>query len=132
MNIKRIGYFKEMPHGEPSDPSIKDFIGKEQSKTVIEKICSYLDSGIPVVACAGIAPDVIHPEKGSAGAPTSMTDGTWMWPGDLSYYVKNYGLGLSADFIESMEKNDWIIRLTPEELDYETLTIDGIPLFQEL
>ena len=131
MNIIRQGYYQEMPHGEPTDPSIKESVGKEHSQAMIEKICAYLDSGIPVVVCAGVVTDILHPERGPAGSPTSMTDGRWMWPGDLSYYVRNYKLKISDEFIETMEQNNWRVPITADEIDYETLTIDGQPLFQE-
>ena len=40
MNIKSQGYFKEMPHGNSTGPSIKDYIGKEE-RNKIDKICAY-------------------------------------------------------------------------------------------
>ena len=33
MELKTVGYYKEMPHGRKADNSILDFIDKENSKT---------------------------------------------------------------------------------------------------
>ena len=128
MNIIRQGYFREMPHGDNRDPSIWDFIEKND-KDKVDKVCKYLESGIEIITCAGTVDDVIDPSKGVAGIPSVLTDGTWHWPGDLAYYVKNYNLGLSYEFIETMERNDWKIRVTAEDLDLYKMWIDGEKLY---
>lgn len=43
MKLKRIGYYKEMPHGDDTDPSIMDFIHKKIEHK--NDICKYLQSG---------------------------------------------------------------------------------------
>ena len=58
MNLTSVGYFREMLDGSPSDPSIKDYIHKGTSD-INEKICAYLDSGIPLVVSPGTALDII-------------------------------------------------------------------------
>ena len=47
--------------------------------------------------------DVIDSSKGTAGTPTVYTDGKWIWPGDLAYYVKNYHLELPQEFLSSFQ-----------------------------
>lgn len=129
MNIKSQGYFKEMPHGTSTCPSIKDYIGKEDI-TMVEKICTYLTSGIAIAVTPGIVNDVINPDKGVAGTPSALTDGTWVWPGDLAYYVKNYRLKLPDEFVKTMQDSNWEITLTLEDIDFDTLTIDNKPVFE--
>ncbi|MBE7071465.1 MAG: hypothetical protein E7383_01780 [Ruminococcaceae bacterium] len=128
MNIISQGYYKEMPHGEPTNPSIMDFIGKED-KSLIDNICSYLESGVPLATTPGVVDDIINPDRGVIGTPTALTDGTWVWPGDLSYYVKTYKLKLSDEFIQTMKDNNWKIPITLEDIDLDSLTIDGISPF---
>ena len=128
MNIKTQGYFKEMPHGNSTCPSIKDYIGKEDI-SLIEKICTYLTSGVAIAVSPGVVHDVIDPDKGVAGSPTAFTDGTWVWPGDLAYYVKNYRLKLADEFVKTMQDNNWMINLTLEDIDFDTLMIDNKPVF---
>lgn len=129
MNIKSQGYFKEMPHGTSTCPSIKDYIGKEDL-SMVEKICTYLTSGIAIAVTPGIVNDVIDPDKGVAGTPSALTDGTWVWPGDLAYYVKNYRLKLPDEFVKTMQDSNWEITITLEDIDFDTLTIDNKPVFE--
>ena len=127
MNLISTGYFKEMPDGSPDDLSIKDFVDKN-TEYPIDKICAYLERGLPLIVAPGVVQDVIDENKGSAGSPSILTDGKWAWSGVLSYYVKNYNLSLNSDFINSMIENDWKIPIHENELDYSTILIDGIPL----
>lgn len=130
MNLKRQGYFKEMPHGEDTDPSIIPYINKADSSE-ITNICAYLDSGIPLITCCGVSFDVIKPENGISGTPTVFSDGKWVWPGDLSYYVKNYALALDSAFVEDMREKGWHIDLSESDIDFKSITIDGKRLFDE-
>jgi len=107
MILKRQGYYKEMPHGEETDPSIKDFINKKIEYK--DKICEYLNSGYVLAACGMVVNDVICPEKGMIGTPDDITDGKWMWPADLEYYVKNYNLKLEDEFVKYMIERSWHI-----------------------
>lgn len=82
-----------MPHGDESDPSIYEFIDKNE-KPESDNICNYLKAGSVLVAYGGVTQDIINPQNGSAGCPDILTDGIWLWPGDLVYYVKQYYLKL--------------------------------------
>ena len=127
MNLISTGYFREMPDGSPNDLSIKDFINKNTDYP-IDKICAYLDSGLPLIVSPGVVRDVIDESKGNAGSPSILTDGKWAWSGVLSYYVKNYHLLLNSHFLNTMIENGWKIPIRENELDYSTIFIDGVPL----
>ena len=116
-----------MSDGSPSNPSIKDYVNKGADYP-IDRICAYLDSGLPLIISPGVVSDVIDETKGSAGSPSILTDGKWAWSGVLSYYVKNYNLLLDKDFIDTMISNDWKIPVRENELDYPNILLDGIPL----
>ncbi len=127
MNLTSVGYFKEMLDGSPSDPSIKDYVNKGTS-SLIDKICAYLDNGVPLIVSPGTALDVIDEAKGVAGSPSILTDGKWAWSGVLSYYVKNYNLQLNDEFIETMIENGWKIPVCEKEFDYLDILLDGMSL----
>lgn len=116
-----------MRDGSPGDPSIKDFINKG-TDSLIDKICAYLDGGIPLIVSPGVVLDVIDENKGNAGAPSILTDGKWAWPGVLSYYVKNYNILLNSEFIDTMISNGWKIPVHENEFDYSNILLDGKPL----
>ncbi len=124
MNLIRQGYYREMPYAEDTDPSILDSIGKSNPEE-IDNICSYLNSGIVLITCCGTSTDVIKPENGIAGTPSVMTDGTWVWPGDLSYYVKNYQLALSPEFVSDMRIKNWTIAMKDTDVDFTSVEIEG-------
>lgn len=121
MKLKRQGFFREMPHGNKNDPSIFQFI-QEKSGVEEDKIYRYLNEGIILAACGGIVNDIINPENGVIGCPDVLTDGFWVWPGDLPYYVKKYHLALDGEFIKTMKSNNWIIKSMPN-IDYDNLEI---------
>jgi len=107
MVLRRQGYYKEMPHGEETDPSIMDYINK--NKENINLICEYLKNGYVLAACGAVVNDVICPENGVIGTPDDVTDGKWIWPADLAYYVQNYNLKLEDEFINYMIEKSWSI-----------------------
>lgn len=121
MQLLRQGFFKEMPYGEEDDPSIFDFIQKEE-ETEKERICQYLEEGSVLAACGGIVPDIINPQHGVAGCPNIVTDGIWIWPGDLVYYVKEYNLRLDEEFIRTMRENNWHVK-NPVNISIEDFEI---------
>ena len=121
MKLKRQGFYREMPHGDKDDPSILQFI-REEGESDEDKIYQYLSAGIIVVTCGGVVKDIINSNNGTAGCPDMLTDGIWLWPGDLAYYVKKYHLKLDEDFIKSMSNNGWHIKNIPS-IDYDNLEI---------
>ena len=127
MNLKSIGFYREMSQGKETDPSIHDVVKKGDS-TLVEKICSYLSNGTTVIVSPGTTMDVIDETAGVAGTGSSCTDGIWLWPDDLSYYVKKYNIALPDDFINTMKVNKWNNPGGDIDLSNEDLTIDGIEL----
>ena len=123
MDLTSVGYFREMLDGSPSDPSIRDYINKGAHNS-IERICAYLDSGLPLIVTPGVTVDIIDENKGIAGSPSVLTDGKWAWSGVLSYYVRNYHLKLDNAFIETMKAHDWAIPMREDELDYSSILLD--------
>lgn len=95
MKLKTIGYYKEMPHGQVTDPCMEEFINQEDVEQA-EMICNYLRNGSALIVSPGETVDILHPEKGFSGTATAYTDGTWVWPGDLAYYVESYLLKCAA------------------------------------
>jgi hypothetical protein len=38
-----------------------------------------------------------------------LTDGEWVWPEGLAHYVEKHDIGLPNAFIETMQKNSWLV-----------------------
>lgn len=128
MKLIRTGYFREMPHGEENDPSIKEAMNGLKLDQDTERIIDYLDAGKTLVVCCGSSIDVVDPEKGISGTPSMLTDGVWVWPGDLSYYVRNYHVAIDAAFVEHMRSNNWAIDSIPINVNQEEIEFVGTKL----
>ncbi len=127
MNLKTVGYYKEMTQGKSTDPSIHQFVNKGD-KHVIEKICAYLNDGTTVIVCPGVTRDIIDETAGSAGTGSACTDGVWLWPDDLCYYVRKYNISIPEDFLETMKRNNWDNPSKSLDLTDEPIIVDGIEL----
>ena len=123
MIFKRIGFYKEMSHGKETDDSLLSYINKE-SDDLFSNICNYLESGVVLIVSPGIVGDIINSNNGGIATPSIYTDGKWIWPEDLSYYVKNYKLKLPKAFIDDMINNDWKINISINDLDLDDIEIE--------
>lgn len=128
INLKKQGFYKEMTYGSDNDSSIKDVMNIENDLILIEKICQYLNNGVVIVECCGTTIDAINSDNGVAGVPSLLTDGVWVWPGDLSYYVKQYNIKLTDDFVAMIKENNFNITIKKEDLFKNSIYIDGIKL----
>ncbi|WHT18931.1 glycohydrolase toxin TNT-related protein [Crossiella sp. CA-258035] len=55
-------------------------------------VISYLSEAPVVLSSRGFAPDLLHPERESLVPMTYHTDGRWVWPGALAYYLREHGV----------------------------------------
>lgn len=127
MELRSIGFFREMSQGKETDPSIHDVIRKGDS-SLVEKICDYLSNGTTAIICPGITRDIIDEASGVAGTGSSCTDGIWLWPDDLVYYVRKYNIALPDDFLNTMKASDWRNPGKDLDLSNEALIVDGTEL----
>jgi len=57
-----------------------------------------------------------------------LTDGTWVWPGVLAYYVAMYHLRLPQRFLRFAEDHNWTIDpsgINPREMNWDAY--DAVP-----
>ena len=129
MNLKSVGHYYETGHGFING-YIHDDIGQADT-ALISEICNYLDKGFPLIVSPGICRDIFDHETVIPTGDYEYTDGTWVWPGDLSYYVKAHRLRIPDDFLHTMIENDWLIPILEEDLFDNSLYIDGVPLYPD-
>lgn len=96
--LTRVGFFKEMPHGQPTDPSLAaaraDAPAPQQ-----DAVARYLEAGHLFIATPRPAVDVFD-KRTLISPPHYLTDGRFVWPGDLAHYVRTYNVRLPAAFVE--------------------------------
>ncbi|MHA6759546.1 hypothetical protein [Streptacidiphilus sp. PAMC 29251] len=108
----RVGFFREMPHGDAAGPSLAEACGGIPQSNE-DEIAAYLDHGHIRVPASSLAHDVFDPDE-LIHAPHHLTDGRFEWPGDLAHYVRNYHLRLPEPFVEHMRANAWRV---PSDVD---------------
>ena len=96
--MNQIGFFRKLPHCDTNGPSWPGFSRRAEDDEAA--IVRYLAEN-PVLAMSGsVVHDVIDPLDPVAGRSAVRTDGEWIWPDDLAYYVANYHAALLTDSIE--------------------------------
>jgi hypothetical protein len=122
IELQRTGFFREMPHGESTDPSLAD--ARNPAPLPHEdRVAAYLDTGHVHTAATAPTRDVFDASK-SIGPPHYLTDGTFVWPGDLAHYVRSYHVRLAGAFIEHMLAHGWVV---PTDVDLSTLALPARP-----
>ena len=120
MKLRKVGFFRELRHGNNDGPSLTDHISDVAQPRETD-IVNYLRKGILLVACPGISRDVLDESAEIIGSPHIMTDGVWEWPNDLSYYVEKYHARVPESFVQHMQSHDWKV---PEERTVDLGALD--------
>jgi hypothetical protein len=121
-------------------PSIRSLVSA-QAHLEESNVLQYLQQGVfgcfypdPRLAHDAIAPGTLVARQlpsevlGSSGVSAAiepsgvLTDGAWLWPSVLSYYVAKYHLVLSPEFIEHARAKNWTIK--EPEVRLEDLSFD--------
>lgn len=116
MTIRNLGFFRELRHGNPSGPSLKESIGA-LPPCDLDQMVHYLQEAPTLAATGSRVGDVLNPDRKSVSRLEIATDGFWVWPRDLAYYVREYRVALPDEFIRTVES----LGGEPPELDDETL-----------
>jgi hypothetical protein len=96
--LERVGFYREMPHGDPTDPSLAD-ARADAPDPHQEVVAAYLAAGHVYIATPGMAVDALD-GKTPIGPPHYLTDGIHVWPGDVAHYVRRYNVRLPRSFVD--------------------------------
>jgi len=104
--LKYVGDFIELGYDDhPGAPSLLSARGKRKPDNKRE-VVEYLRSAVAFIVSPGRNDDVLDPSK-SAGSSSIATDGVYVWPKTLAYYVDTYDVELPAEFEAHMRRNGW-------------------------
>lgn len=116
MAMSRAGFFRELEHGSPDGPSLAESRRKEgQPDEAL--IVHYLESAPFLAATGSFVDDYLNPANKAVSRLMIATDGSWRWPLDLAYYVREYHVRPPADFVAHMRQRSW----QPPELTQDEL-----------
>jgi hypothetical protein len=115
--LKYVGNFQELGFSDIADaPGLALCRGKLRIADK-RQLVEYLQAAPTFVAAFGVEPDIFDPGK-VAGSSSYATDGTYLWPRVLSYYVDRYDVDLPVEFLAHGEAIGWRI---PTHIDSTTL-----------
>lgn len=63
-----------------------------------EALVGYLRDGVELFSAMGAVGDLLGSDERILGGESVLTDGEWVWRGDLWFYVRRYHLALPEEF----------------------------------
>ncbi len=102
----KIGFFKELDHFDVNDFSLEEVVS-DTPQADEEKLVSYLESGVRYRASEQLVEDVLGDGSVEIGPAHLLTDGVYVWPADLPYYVRKYHARLLTSFSLHAKRNGW-------------------------
>jgi hypothetical protein len=125
--LKLVGFFREthpfLIRGQRQTlPSFHDYVSDIPHEAE-SKIIGYLRSGTEHDYLSS-RPICKKPEDRLTldRSGVVLTDGVWVWPSELAYYVEAFHLRLPTEFVSHMRNNDW---QPPSGVDVENLVFQG-------
>ncbi|ACY14786.1 hypothetical protein Hoch_2243 [Haliangium ochraceum DSM 14365] len=115
----QIGWFHELEHCDYEGVSLER-ARAESAAPDDERIAAYLDAGHLYIAATGFVEDWFADDEIMIGAPHLLTDGVYVWPADLPYYVRNYHVRLPKAFTIHVAKNGYEM---PKDVDVTRLKL---------
>ena len=89
-----------------------------------EMVARYLECGRIIAFIPEADMDPFNPSE-RIDSRSILTDGVWVWPGELPYLVRHYGVMVPDEFLTRMRKLGW---QPPEVGDDEvTAALDLVP-----
>ena len=79
----------------------------------LQRVLDYLRAGEVLLSTAATMDDVVRPDRGQVVPTTYRTDGVWLWPDAVSYYLEEYGLAPDEQFFAHIRAAG----RPPEQLD---------------
>src|SRR3954468_21122957 len=117
MTVENVGFFRELPHGDAQGASLREGIGKGD-EGIRDHVARYLANGSVLATTGERVFDVLQAEREEVGTLALQTDGRWVWPADLAYYVTKYNVVLPTAFVDWARAAEWV----PPQLSVDELT----------
>lgn len=113
---KKVGFFFE--NSENEQRSQLNAIKNNEAHPKEAKVIQYLMSGIDVGVTMIVEHDYLKVPPELLGEAILKSDGEWVWPTSLAYYVRSYHISLPEEFLAKMERENWRVSsdkvVTPE------------------
>lgn len=74
-----------------------------------QQMVEFLQSGVVLAATGSSVDDAIEPPNTAISRLEMLTDGDWVWPADLSYYVAIYPVVLPDVFVTYVRGRNYLV-----------------------
>jgi hypothetical protein len=112
---KRIGFFRELD-GYTDGPSLRDAVRSEPQADE-ENLARYLAAASVLATTGHQVHDVLDPGRERVAPEAVLTDGEFVWPADLAYYVATYHVVVPDDLVAGARARSWSPPdLSPQEM----------------
>ena len=75
----------------------------------LDDVLAYLENAPVVLAARSYGPDALKPEATPSVPLSFHTDGTWVWPGGVAYYLRNHHLPPVPQLVQHIRDNDYAV-----------------------
>jgi len=101
VKVQYLGWFSDLPHGRRGAARLRDS-RDELTEQEANLAANYLDNGTCIAETTGaILHDELDPERPVIGPFRTLTDGIYIWPSDLPYYVRQYHVAVPAELLSA-------------------------------
>ncbi len=105
--VKTVGFRELHWHQAPAGASLREAV-RVRTHPNAGRVVAYLHGGTLLAARPMVVGDFLRPERELVSTSHWYTDGVWVWPTDLVYYVEKYHAELPAEFVSHMESAGWV------------------------
>ncbi|MEU4802032.1 TNT domain-containing protein [Actinosynnema sp. NPDC023587] len=94
-------------------------------------LLDYLDGAPVAVVGRGFDADVLNPDAPAVVPVAFQTDGHWIWPAAVGYYLREYGVPPEAELVERARANDYELPEVSEDARVAAAANLGAPAAPE-
>lgn len=94
-----------------------------------ERLLAYLEQAPIVLAARGYEGDAVDPSRGATVPMTFHTDGEWIWPGAVAYYLRTHGIPPEPDLVAHIRGRGFALPDVDEHTrDVAVSVLTGAPM----
>ncbi|XUL89049.1 hypothetical protein ACQ86D_22430 [Streptomyces galilaeus] len=113
--IEQAGFYRELGgSGDGTAPSLRD-AGRSSGEWDEDRLVAYLEASHEIYTAMGAERDVIADDVWITGAGSLVTDGTYVWPTELAYYVQRHHVALLPEFAAHIRARNYVSPEVPRE-----------------
>lgn len=96
-----------------------------------ERVLAYLDSAPVILASRSKDTDAFDPSRTDAVPLNFRTDGRWVWPGAVAYYLREHGISPDPELVEHIRTAGYAVPEVDEETQARMLAAMTSPPAEE-